>query len=86
MTKYLLLALLIVWVIYASPWGRSRATGTPAARKSAPPAPPQPQQMVACAHCGVHLPSSEALLGPPSTEGPRYFCSADHRHAGARTR
>jgi uncharacterized protein len=83
MTKYLLLALLIAWLIYASPWSRSRTTGSPASRKSPQPAQP-PQQMVACAHCGVHLPSGDALLGPPSAKGPQYFCNADHRHAGPR--
>jgi uncharacterized protein len=36
------------------------------------------QTMVACAHCGVMVPSTEAL---PDSEG-NVFCSAAHRHAG----
>lgn len=39
-----------------------------------------PQDMVACAHCGLHLPRSEALVlqGPQ----PRYYCCAQHRAQG----
>jgi uncharacterized protein len=51
-------------------------------------APPRPRQdrraerdtMVACAHCGVHLPRSETV-----TDGQgRPFCSDAHRLAGPR--
>ena len=35
---------------------------------------PPAEDMVRCAHCGVHLPKRESLL----TEG-RYFCSDEHR-------
>lgn len=38
----------------------------------------QPQVMVACAHCGVHLPKGDALW---DAQG-RSFCSAAHRLAG----
>jgi uncharacterized protein len=31
-------------------------------------------KMVACAHCGVHLPESEAIR-----DGDKYFCSEEHR-------
>jgi len=37
--------------------------------------------MVACAHCGLHLPRSDALvLGNASR--PAYYCSAEHRAQG----
>jgi uncharacterized protein len=40
---------------------------------------PAPEGMLRCAHCGVHLPASEALqLGKDA------FCSAAHRDAGPR--
>jgi len=43
-------------------------------------APPQDksvaEDMVRCAHCGVHLPKSESILA-----GGQYFCSAEHRDA-----
>ena len=32
------------------------------------------EDMVRCAHCGVHLPSSESIRA----DG-RFFCSAEHR-------
>lgn len=35
------------------------------------------ERMVVCAHCGVHLPESEAL-----EEGGRRFCSEEHRRLG----
>ncbi len=35
-----------------------------------------PQQMLACAHCGVHLPRDEALPGRGGV-----FCSEPHRAA-----
>jgi uncharacterized protein len=38
--------------------------------------PPAPQQMVACAHCGVHLPRDEALPGRGGV-----FCGDAHRTA-----
>ncbi|GIX21588.1 MAG: hypothetical protein KatS3mg121_0371 [Gammaproteobacteria bacterium] len=36
--------------------------------------PAQPETMVRCALCDLHLPRSEALA-----EGERHFCCADHR-------
>jgi uncharacterized protein len=43
-----------------------------------PPVPAVPASMVRCAHCGLHLPQSEALLDAAG----RSFCSAAHRIAG----
>lgn len=37
---------------------------------------PQAEDMVDCAHCGVHLPRGEGIVS-----GPRYFCSAEHEQA-----
>jgi uncharacterized protein len=39
-----------------------------------------PIDIVACAHCGVHLPRTEALL---DAQG-RLYCGAEHRLAGPR--
>lgn len=41
-----------------------------------PPAPQGPDEMVACAQCGVHLPRSEALPGRGGV-----FCGEAHRNA-----
>ena len=71
--KYLFWLLVIALVWWA--WRRGR---------SAPPAQAQaeavPQDMVACTHCGIHLPHDEAVTG---TRG--RYCSTAHRSAaGAR--
>jgi uncharacterized protein len=50
------------------------------ASRSTAPTRHDPVAMVRCAHCGVHLPQSEALLD----DGQHSFCSAAHRGAGPR--
>jgi uncharacterized protein len=40
----------------------------------------EPASMVACAHCGVHLPRPDAVL---DSQG-RVFCGEAHRVAGPR--
>jgi uncharacterized protein len=37
-------------------------------------APPRVERMVACDHCGLNLPQSEAIQG-----GDRFYCSEEHR-------
>ena len=57
-------------------------------RHQAPPVKPPPPQtttktaspMLACAHCGLHLPGSEALVDPAG----HAYCGAEHRDAGPR--
>ena len=64
---------LLVWLVFGRRRGR---------RDAAPPRRPGSggaEGMVACAHCGVHLPRSEALA-----DGVRLYCSAAHRLAGPR--
>ena len=64
---------LLGWLLF----GRSRKRPPPpeagAGRSAA-----QSEGMVACAHCGVHLPASEAVRA----QG-RSYCSASHRDASA---
>lgn len=71
--RYLLLLLLVGYVLWR--WREAQAQ-----RRAAPP-PKQAEQtqtieMVVCAHCGVHLPVSQAL-----TVRSIYFCSAAHQKA-----
>ena len=74
MSKYLLI-LAIVAVVYAATRGpRKMPTHTAQGKK---PGLPAPQNMVACARCGVHLPESDALH-----EGQHFFCCAAHRNQG----
>lgn len=71
--KYLLLfgVLWFAWLLWRK--GHADRPTTPVE------APPRPaEQMVACAHCGVHLPLSEAL-----SDGGRHFCCEEHRRAAA---
>lgn len=73
MSKYLLI-LAIIAVIYAAARGRRKTPTRPARGK---PRIAPPQNMVACARCGVHLPENEALR-----EGPHCYCCAAHRDQG----
>lgn len=72
--KYLVL-LLVLAVVYAI-WRNKNRPSAPAPRKT-PPLPP-PQDMVACQHCGLHLPRSEAL-----THSQRHYCCAEHQRSDA---
>jgi uncharacterized protein len=73
--KYLVL--LVVLIVGYAWWRGQRMSGTtpPPARPGQPPA---PQDMVACARCGVHLPRTEAL-----TSGQRSYCCAEHQRQDA---
>lgn len=77
--KYLLViavVALVVWLLTAKARGpvgrRNVGDGAPAARK--------PQAMARCAHCGVHLPASDAVI-----EGASVFCSDAHRQLGPKS-
>jgi uncharacterized protein len=72
LAKIILLVLgliLVVWLVrsYRRRVDRGDAQG---------PAPTQGENMVRCAHCGVHLPRSESL----TTQG-SFYCSAEHQQA-----
>lgn len=68
--KYLFWAIVIAFVWWA--WRRSRSTGSPPSQAASP----QTQEMVTCAHCGIHLPHDEAVAGVRGQ-----YCSASHRSA-----
>jgi uncharacterized protein len=73
--KYILV-LLVVWVGYHL-WRKGRIAD--AAKPQSPQrSPAKPLAMVACAHCGTHLPSSEALQA-----GEVFYCNAEHRERHA---
>lgn len=73
MTKYLLLFLLALVVWWA--WKKRRPADPGGGDRNA--AAPAPERMVRCAHCGVHLPESDAV-----SDGQRHFCNEAHRRAG----
>jgi len=71
--KYLILVLVIAIV----GWLLLRARPRPGTAASKPAGGPQPQEVVACSHCGVHLPRAEAVADARGV-----FCSQAHRLAG----
>ncbi len=79
--KFVVLALVLVAVLAWIALGRRR--DAPPARGSArrrADSAAAPEAMVACAHCGVHLPQPDALRDA----GGRPYCSDAHRLAGPR--
>jgi uncharacterized protein len=70
--KYLIWLLVILVAIWA--FKRSRRPAKPTEDPKTPSA--SPSNMVACAHCGLHLPQEEAITG---TKG--LYCSTEHRAA-----
>ena len=67
---FLILALLAY--LFIKSLGRTRT-------HDKPPRKPGEQQMVRCAHCGLHLPENEAV----SADGV-HFCSDAHKRLGVR--
>jgi len=73
--KYLLVLVVVLVAVYV--WKQSRR------RDDAPAPPPRPRAdatpalMVACRHCGTHLPQADALPGQSGA----HYCSAEHRRA-----
>lgn len=65
-----LIVLVVLWLL---------RTNKPRAKTDAAPRSNAEQErgeaMLQCAHCGVHLPASEALLDPAG----RAYCSEEHR-------
>lgn len=80
--KYLLVlvvVLVVAWMLLR------RRDPPPGAPKPGPGSDPKaasaaPQKMLACAHCGVHLPQADAQMDAAG----RPFCSEAHRLAGPR--
>jgi uncharacterized protein len=67
---FLVAVFVLLWLLRGAT-GRRR-TGAP----GRPHAQAAPQEMIACAHCGVHLPRDEALPGRGGV-----FCGDAHRAA-----
>jgi len=70
--KVLVLILVVIAV-----WFLVKGLSRPAARERRPAETGAGERMVTCAHCGVHLPESEA-----TASGARFFCSEEHRRVG----
>ncbi len=71
--KYLLVLLVVLLVLWLIGSRRRRADKPPAA-------PPAGTAIIACAHCGLHLPEQEALRDAAG----RAYCGEEHRRLGVR--
>lgn len=69
--KFLLWGLIVAAVLLWFWHGRRRAAGP---RKDGDVPGSATEKMVRCAHCGVHLPASEAVSGAAGL-----YCSNEHR-------
>lgn len=72
--------LLVLVVVLVGAWLLLRDRATPPREGHGRRRGGGPDTMVACAHCGVHLPDGEALRDAAG----RPFCSDAHRLAGPR--
>ncbi len=73
--KYLLVLAVVMVAFYI--WRNNRVSDRAEAARRAPPPSGRPQLptvMVACPHCGTHLPENEAVQGRQGA-----YCSAEHR-------
>jgi uncharacterized protein len=76
--KFLLLLVIVVFAFWLL---KTRGRAAPPPRRKDPPKDPQATtQMVACVHCGLHLPQADAVQ---DADG-RAYCSPAHRLAGPR--
>ncbi len=80
MAKYLLLAVVLIWLFYSPALRRKSQSPKPVKPAPTPTAPQgsEVDTMARCAHCGLHLPSDEAVL---DVQG-RSYCGDAHRQAG----
>lgn len=71
--KFLLVTAVILIAFWI--WRNNRQDGHGSATPPAPPRPAgRPARMVACSHCGTHVPESEQLAGRNGV-----YCCAEHR-------
>lgn len=70
---FFVLLAIAVYVLWKSLRRQSSAGDSAVRRTDASPA----QAMVSCAHCGLHVPRSDALPA-----GDRFYCCEEHRQRG----
>lgn len=74
--KYLLVLAVVAVALWLLVRPRVRGSSSSQARRGAD----APVEMIACAHCGVHLPRDDAV----TDAGARRYCSEAHRALGPR--
>ncbi|MCD0501570.1 PP0621 family protein [Bordetella petrii] len=75
----ILVVMVAARIIGARASARRNAPQSQARHQGRPPASQQSESMVRCAHCGIHLPRSEAVL----LQG-QVWCSHEHARLGAK--
>jgi uncharacterized protein len=72
---------ILFWAVVAAlawgAWSMIRLSQRRRDRAAPPPGEREPERIVACSRCGVHLPASDALRG-----GGQWYCCAEHRDGG----
>ena len=71
------IALLVLLIIVALIWIRVKARGPRPPTAPTPSSSRAPERMLACVHCGLHLPAADAAF---DAQG-RAFCSGSHLDA-----
>lgn len=66
--------LLVLAVVLIGVWLWRSGRQADVAPKKPPPTPAQPQDMVSCALCAVHVPQADAVAGRQGL-----YCSVEHR-------
>lgn len=80
MGKLLLWAVVIIAALLITRIVTQKKPFIAAPRKDKAPAPTGSEEMVRCAHCGIYLPRSEALMSNDHT-----WCSLEHAKLGPRS-
>ena len=76
--KFLLLLVVVAFAFWLL---KTKGRAAPPPSRKAPPKAPEPAAtMLACVHCGVHLPQADTVQ---DADG-RTYCSEAHRLAGPR--
>ena len=65
--------IVILAIAFAAAFWLLRGLRKRSKTEAPPPAQSGPEDMVCCAHCGVHLPRGEAFMSQQ-----RFFCSSQH--------
>lgn len=80
MGKLLLWAVVIIAALFITRIVTQKKPFIAPPRKDKAPAPQGSEEMVRCAHCGIYLPRSEALMSNNHT-----WCSLEHAKLGTRS-
>lgn len=70
--KYFIVLVVVLLVVWR--WRSARSSSIEVKQQRKTPTQTQPTDMAACNHCGLHLPTADALPGRDGS-----YCSREHR-------